>query len=138
MQKPLTIAVRDANRLASVEAYDESDSRYLFVQPGLGVFVNRVFVGRTMETHRHPHYHQFIYVLEGRGEGAIGEQTVELRPGVAARIPADTPHAWSNTGDAPLTYLELKLPTHSEHDMRRHVELCMPGVDPQLLGIDPT
>ena len=136
MDQPLTVAVRDAAALAAAEQYNEADSKYLFVQPQLGMFLNTVYVGQEMSEHVHDEYHQFVYVVEGRGRGHIAGEPVALRPGISIRVPAGVPHAWRNSGDGPLTYVELKVPAGPDANLQQYVEQSLPDVDRRLLGID--
>lgn len=133
---PINIAVREADALSPVEQYDECDCRYLFVQPQLGMFLITVYAGREMSEHVHADFHQFIYVVEGRGLGVVGERSVNLRPGVGARVPAGVPHRWRNTGEGPLCYLELKIPARPDVDVEGQIEAAMPGIDRRRLAID--
>jgi mannose-6-phosphate isomerase-like protein (cupin superfamily) len=133
---PVTFAVRDAAQIEPAEQYEESESCYLFVQAALGMFVNTIYPGKMMDYHRHRDLHQLIYVLEGRGVGDVAGRSLDLRPGISARIPADTPHRWRCVGDAPLVYLELKVPAKSGVNIQQFVEAAMPGVDRRRLGID--
>jgi quercetin dioxygenase-like cupin family protein len=41
--------------------------------------------------HRHPH-EQLTYVLSGRFEFTVGDETTVLEPGMVAVIPSDVPH----------------------------------------------
>lgn len=41
--------------------------------------------------HQHPH-EQVTYVIEGRFQFTVGDQTTILEPGMAALIPGNTPH----------------------------------------------
>lgn len=46
------------------------------------------------DIHRHHHPNEEVWqVLEGRLEVTVGEETAIAGPGMAAVIPADTPHA---------------------------------------------
>jgi quercetin dioxygenase-like cupin family protein len=47
--------------------------------------------GTVVPIHQHPH-EQVTYVLEGRFEFTIGDETTILEPGMAALIPGGTPH----------------------------------------------
>ena len=47
--------------------------------------------GTTVPIHQHPH-EQVTYVLSGRFEFTVGNETRILEPGMAALIPGNTPH----------------------------------------------
>ena len=136
MSQKLTVAVRDSPTIEPAETYEEADSRYLFVQPSLGMFLNTVYTGKEMTTHVHPHYHQFVYFVEGEGVGDIDGQQFPLRPGISVRIPAGVPHSWRCTSQRDLKYVELKVPIGPDVDLQDHIEQMMPHVNPQRLGID--
>ena len=48
--------------------------------------------GAVLPTHQHPH-EQCSYVLEGRLEFTVGNETKVLEPGMCALIPGGTPHS---------------------------------------------
>ena len=114
MTLPLTAAVRNATELEAAEKYEEADSRYLFVLPQLGMFLNTVYAGRELTEHVHHDHHQFVYILEGEGQGRIGDRSVPLTPGISIRIPAGVTHSWRNTGVRPLSYVEVKVPARPD------------------------
>jgi len=47
--------------------------------------------GTEVPLHQHPH-EQYTYVLAGRFEFRIGDETAILEPGMAALIPSNVPH----------------------------------------------
>jgi quercetin dioxygenase-like cupin family protein len=47
--------------------------------------------GTAVPPHQHPH-EQFTYVIEGRFEFTVGDETTVLEPGMAAIIPSNVPH----------------------------------------------
>jgi quercetin dioxygenase-like cupin family protein len=47
--------------------------------------------GIVVPIHQHPH-EQFTYVIEGRFEFTVGDETTVLESGMAAIIPANVPH----------------------------------------------
>jgi transcriptional regulator with XRE-family HTH domain len=49
-------------------------------------------------------------ILSGRGELAIGKQTIALGPGDSVSFRADAPHGLANTGKRPLTALWVTTP----------------------------
>ncbi len=73
----------------------------------LGLHLVRLKPGRdSTEFHFHHGTDEFIYVLEGRGTGRIGEQDFEVNPGDCLGFPAQGPaHVLSNPFDADLLYL---------------------------------
>jgi len=61
--------------------------------------------GRAHRFHRHPHFEEAIYYLEGTAEQWVGEERRAMKPGMVAHIPADTVHGTYNDSDAPCTIL---------------------------------
>ena len=56
--------------------------------------------------HLHQGYEECIHILSGRGEMRAGSGTVlPVGPGDTILVPADEPHATSNTGTEPLVML---------------------------------
>ena len=56
--------------------------------------------------HAHSQQEEFLFILEGRGLAAVGEQQVEVGPGDYLGFPTDgTPHHLSNIGTEELVYL---------------------------------
>jgi quercetin dioxygenase-like cupin family protein len=52
-------------------------------------------------------YSQIFSVLEGRGEGEVGDEQVSLEPGVIMRTQAGEPHALRAAADCPLVVLTV-------------------------------
>jgi mannose-6-phosphate isomerase-like protein (cupin superfamily) len=77
---------------------------------GLGACV--LFVdappGRGPSPHTHP-YEEVLIVLEGEVTVVAGEREIVARDGDVVLIPADTPHAFTNTGDGPLRQIDIHL-----------------------------
>ena len=60
-----------------------------------------------------PHVHSFeesFYVLEGLISGQIGEESYTLGPGHFGLIGTGTRHAWRNTSNQPVRWLEMQAP----------------------------
>jgi mannose-6-phosphate isomerase-like protein (cupin superfamily) len=77
---------------------------------GLGACV--LFVdappGRGPSPHTHP-YEEVLIILEGEVTVVAGEREIVARNGDVVLIPADTPHAFTNTGDGPLRQIDIHL-----------------------------
>jgi quercetin dioxygenase-like cupin family protein len=59
--------------------------------PGMTAGEVLLDVNTTVPVHSHPH-EQVTYVIEGRFEFTVGEETTVLEPGMAALIPGGAPH----------------------------------------------
>lgn len=73
----------------------------------LGVHLVRLQPGRdSTEYHYHHSEEEFVYILSGRGETDIGEQTYPLEPGDFMGFSAPSlPHVMRNPFDEDLVYL---------------------------------
>jgi quercetin dioxygenase-like cupin family protein len=64
--------------------------------------------GRGPSPHTHP-YEEVLIVLEGEVTVVAGEREIVARAGDVVILPADTPHAFTNTGDGPLRQIDIHL-----------------------------
>ncbi len=60
--------------------------------------------------HVHATFEHAWYVLDGTIRVQIGGETIELGAGAFAFVPAGTPHAFGNPGDAPARMLAIDTP----------------------------
>ena len=60
--------------------------------------------------HRHPTMEEIIYIVSGRGEQWIENESRELGPGDMAHIPRDVVHGLYNIGDEHLVFLAILTP----------------------------
>jgi len=63
--------------------------------------------GTAHQFHRHPHFEEAVYCLEGRLEQWVGEESRVLHPGEVAHVPRDTVHGSYNIFDQPCTFLAM-------------------------------
>ena len=77
---------------------------------GLGACI--IFVdappGRGPSPHTHP-YEEVLIVLDGEATVTAGERELVARSGDVVIVPADTPHAFTSTGDGPLRQIDIHL-----------------------------
>jgi mannose-6-phosphate isomerase-like protein (cupin superfamily) len=77
---------------------------------GLGACI--IFVdappGRGPSLHTHP-YEEVLVVLDGEATVTAGERELVARAGDVVIVPADTPHAFTNTGAGPLRQIDIHL-----------------------------
>jgi mannose-6-phosphate isomerase-like protein (cupin superfamily) len=75
-----------------------------------GVGVCMIFVdappGGGPSLHKHPYEEVFI-VQEGEATFIAGDEERRARAGDIVIVPADTPHAFTNTGDGPLRQIDI-------------------------------
>lgn len=61
-------------------------------------------------THSHAAEEEIIYVISGRGETRVGEQTYPLEPGVAVFTEPGVAHGVKTLGDDPLVLISVFSP----------------------------
>ena len=62
--------------------------------------------GQGPPLHTHP-YVEVIFMLEGRANLTIGEETREVNAGAIAVVPANTPHRFVNSGETLLRQIDI-------------------------------
>ena len=70
--------------------------------------------GTGSRPHRHPN-EQFIYILKGKVNARVEDQTKTLGPGEVVHIPADKLHSMVATADEELVYFVAKDTTFGIH-----------------------
>ena len=70
--------------------------------------------GKGHDSHKHPDQEEVIYVVSGRVEQWLEQQTQELSAGDSLFIPADVVHASFNTSDQPALLLAILGPCVGE------------------------
>jgi mannose-6-phosphate isomerase-like protein (cupin superfamily) len=77
---------------------------------GLGACI--IFVdappGRGPSPHTHP-YEEVLVILEGEASVVAGERELVVGAGDVVIVPANTPHAFTNTGEGPLRQIDIHL-----------------------------
>lgn len=66
--------------------------------------------GKAHEFHRHPHMEEIIYVISGKAEQWVDQDSQILGPGDSAHIPMDMVHGTYNAGDENLVFLAILSP----------------------------
>ncbi len=74
------------------------------MDPGSGVTMGVVVlnVGQSNPLHVHTNSDEVVYVISGKCEQRMGDETVILKPGDTLRIPVGVPHQAKVLGDEPL------------------------------------
>ena len=62
---------------------------------------------------------EMLYVVRGRGQAIVGDETIALQPGSIMFVPQDTPHGLINSNDEPLEYFVVHSPQASAAGFRR-------------------
>jgi len=61
-------------------------------------------------THQHEKEEEIIYVISGHGESRVGDDVVQLEPGVAVYTEPGLPHGVKTIGDEPLVLVSVFSP----------------------------
>jgi mannose-6-phosphate isomerase-like protein (cupin superfamily) len=67
--------------------------------------------------HYHANTDEIQYVIEGTGTEWLGDQQVDLKPGIMLIIPKGTPHGGSVVTSGSLRLLAIKIPPQAPDDM---------------------
>ncbi|MFQ5980077.1 MAG: cupin domain-containing protein [Candidatus Heimdallarchaeota archaeon] len=59
--------------------------------------------------HKDP-YHHILYFLIGQGEGWLGDEIYDIKPGTVVEIPAGESHGYKNTGEEDIILLTVNIP----------------------------
>jgi quercetin dioxygenase-like cupin family protein len=62
--------------------------------------------GQGPPLHTHP-YIEVAFTIEGTAKITVGDQTREVKAGGIVVIPANTPHRFVNSGEAPLRQIDI-------------------------------
>lgn len=62
--------------------------------------------GRGPSLHRHP-YDEIMIVQEGKATAVVGDEEREVQAGDIVLIPANQPHGFQSSGDAPLRQIDI-------------------------------
>jgi len=73
------------------------------------IALTRVEAGGEFTLHKDPYHHVF-YFISGRGEGWLGDETYEIKPGLVVEVPAGEMHGYKNTGEEDLVLLTVNIP----------------------------
>jgi quercetin dioxygenase-like cupin family protein len=80
----------------------------------LEVVLGVVEKGKGALPHSHPGIEQVCYLLEGSARAEVNGETMELNPGDCCFFPADAPHVFTVTSDAPAKVLVIYSPPYCE------------------------
>ncbi|MGB7218601.1 MAG: cupin domain-containing protein [Vicinamibacterales bacterium] len=74
-----------------------------------GLSLNEVAAGGMIATHLHS-FEEGFYVLQGQAVVTVDERLVTVGPGDFGLLKVGVPHAWANTGRAPVRWLQMAAP----------------------------
>ena len=75
---------------------------------GLSIIFVEAEPGRGPSLHMHP-YDEVLIVQQGRARATVGSEEIELQAGDIVVVHANEPHAFTNTGQAPLKQIDIHL-----------------------------
>jgi len=85
--------------------------------------------------HRHEQLHDMFYVLDGVLTMRLRDETHEVGPGTFVCVTPGVTHAFSNTSDAPVRFLNFNTPGGWENYMRELGEAAKAGpLTPDVIG----
>jgi quercetin dioxygenase-like cupin family protein len=73
------------------------------------VTLTHVLPGGKFPPHRDTYHHVF-YIVKGKGEVFLGDETYRVEPGTIVEIPAETLHGYQNTSDQLLELIICNIP----------------------------
>jgi len=96
---------------------------------GLCVLTQALAPGSVVPVHHHDKAEQVLYVVSGRGRVSIARHDFAAQAGVVVHIPKGVAHGIVNTGDEPLTILEVTSPPGFQQIFRDMHELGEPDAE---------
>ncbi|MEH0154322.1 cupin domain-containing protein [Limibacter armeniacum] len=76
-----------------------------------------IWVKTSVRKHKHIHHTESVYILDGKAEMLLGEQTLNIQKGDYIFIPKGTPHAVIKVmGNKPLKVLSVQSPKFTGED----------------------
>jgi len=89
--------------------------------------------GKGHDRHDHPESEEILYVVSGRGEQTVDDETREIAAGDMVYIPAGVPHSTINTSWQPLVLVAAYGPPGPEDVLAEHpdCDVLPPGELPE-------
>lgn len=94
--------------------------------------------GKGHERHTHPDSDEILFVIRGKGEQEVAEQTREIEAGDMVFVPEGVEHGTVNTGWEPLLLLAVYAPPGPEDVLRElpGCEIVPPGELPTAENVE--
>ncbi len=90
------------------EPYDNIHVQKLFSDVNSSSFL--IWIKQEVKPHKHETHSEQVYILEGMGIMAIGEEQVRVKPGDLVYIPMGVVHSLEVTSDEPVKVLSIQAP----------------------------
>ncbi|NLE04844.1 MAG: cupin domain-containing protein [Crenarchaeota archaeon] len=100
--------IAKVENVASFQNPHNVDARKLCDMPGASVTIMSLNPGEGLKKHTTP-VDVFFYVLGGKGEVEIGDETQTVEKDTLIESPKNIPHLLRNTGKDPFRFLVVKL-----------------------------
>lgn len=101
-------SVRRLDQVQSFDTYDGFQLAPLGQTPELNIRLNKLT--ERIKRHSHPQTHHFLYVIQGRAELTVGDETRAIAAGDFVTIPQGTPHGLKRLGETEVLLLDLATP----------------------------
>ena len=96
---------------------------------GVCVLSQTLDPGSVVPVHHHEKAEQVLFIVSGRGEISVADQKVEAGPGVTVHVPMSVAHGIVNTGNEPLSILEVTSPSGFQEIFREMDRLSEPDLE---------
>lgn len=96
---------------------------------GLCVLTQSLDPGSMVPVHHHEKAEQVLFIVSGHGRISLEDHEFEARPGATVHVPRGVAHSITNTGDEPLSILEVTSPPGFQEIFRKMHELSEPDAE---------
>jgi quercetin dioxygenase-like cupin family protein len=100
-----------ATKVENISAFQNAhgvEAKKLYATKNAEVIYMNLKPGQSLKKHTTP-VDVFFYILEGKGEVEIGDETNEVEKDTLIESPKDIPHLLRNTGTSVFRFLVVKL-----------------------------
>jgi mannose-6-phosphate isomerase-like protein (cupin superfamily) len=91
------------------------------------VLTQSLDVGAAVPVHHHEEAEQVLFIVSGKAHISLAGQRIEAETGATVHIPKGVAHGFVNTGEAPLTILEVTSPPGFQNIFREMHRLSEPS-----------
>ncbi|EKE04644.1 MAG: Rubredoxin-type Fe(Cys)4 protein [uncultured bacterium] len=83
----------------------------------LAPFIYNLPAGKEVQLHKHPTTDELFYIIKGKLQFKVGEETIGANPGDLIQGKMNIPHTFKNIGDEPAAFLSVKGPKPVDLEM---------------------
>jgi mannose-6-phosphate isomerase-like protein (cupin superfamily) len=95
----------------------------------LCVLIQSLDPGAVVPIHHHEKAEQVLFIVSGSGQITLADHRVEARAGATVHVPKGVAHGIVNTGEEPLTILEVTSPPGFQNIFREMHRLSEPSAE---------